>query len=441
MAQVAPARPGILRFIGIDFDLGALRNAGPRYWAFVSLLLSVMALGVLGWSQLLTEGGSVMAMRDAYPWGLWFTNYMYYVGLSAGGLVVYASVHLFGAHQFHPLARLAVLQAGVLVLMALLGIVTDMEYPWRAVNMLLTPNPSSPFVYTGSAANIYMIICFIDLWVLITGKGGDKLAHRMTLIALPFAVYLHTTTAFVLALNKSRELWNSAVMVPIFLTSATASGIALLMLVAYVMQRFGVMKFAASMFRSLSTLLATVIIIDIFLLLVEIMVVFWPTSAKPGHAIRFQHFITGEYAVFFLPVLALGLGAFALLAPRGTRHLPKVQITAAIMYVVAIWLKRYVLMSMGFATDTLGQYSAPYTPSLVEVLLALMILAIGVLIMTLAAKVLPLRVPEEHGHGDVVPAEKHAPATVPAAEPAAVAAVATDAAIGSVPATEGAVTR
>ena len=70
-----------------------------------------------------------MAMRDNYPWGLWFTNYMYFVGLSAGGLVVYASVHLFGAEQFAPLSRLAVLQAGVLVMMALLGIVTDMERP------------------------------------------------------------------------------------------------------------------------------------------------------------------------------------------------------------------------------------------------------------------------------------------------------------------------
>ena len=34
-------------------------------------------------------------------------------------------------------------------MMALLGIVTDMERPWRAVWMLLTPNPTSPFVYTG----------------------------------------------------------------------------------------------------------------------------------------------------------------------------------------------------------------------------------------------------------------------------------------------------
>ncbi len=390
-------QPGIYRFIGVDFNLGALRTAGPRYWALIAIIMTFVGLGVIAWGVALTSGGSVMGMRDNYPWGLWFTNYMYYVGLSAGGLVVYASVHLFGAEQFRPLSRLAVLQAGVLVMMALLGIITDMERPWRAVWMLLTPNPTSPFVYTGSAANIYMIICFIDLWLLITLKGGEKWAHRMTLIALPFAVYLHTTTAFVLALNKSRELWNSAVMVPIFLTSATASGIALLLICAYIMQRFDVMKFKASMFRSLSTLLGTVIIVDLFLLVVEILVIYWPTSAKPGHTIRFSHFLTGEYAPFFLPVLIMGITAFALLAGRKTRHLPAIQITASALYVFAIFLKRYSLMAMGFVVNPLGQYSSPYVPSLVEVLIALGLLSVGLLIMTLSAKVLPLTMPEEHG--------------------------------------------
>jgi len=400
MTDVSAPRPGVKRIIGVDLDFGALKTAGRKYWVFVGLLLTFFVLGLLAWGAALTNGGSVMAMRDNYPWGLWFTNYMYYVGLSAGGLVVYASVHLFGAEQFRPLSRLAVLQAGVLVMMALLGIVTDMERPWRAVWMLLTPNPTSPFIYTGSAANIYMIICFVDLWILITRKGGEKVAMGMTLVALPFAIYLHTTTAFVLALNKSRELWNSAVMVPIFLTSATASGIALLLICAYIMQYFGVFEFPKSMFRSLSTLLATVIIIDLFLLVVEILVIYWPTSAKPGHTIRFDQFLFGEYAKFFVPVLVLGIIAFSLLAGRKTRHLPAIQITASAMYVVAIFLKRYSLMAMGFAINPLGQYTSPYMPSLTEILIALGLLALGLLIMTFGARVLPLQEPEEeHGHG------------------------------------------
>jgi len=392
------SKPGIKRFIGIDWNIGALKTASPRYWAFVSLLGVLFSMGVMAWGTQLNLGGAVMGMRDNYPWGLWFVNYMYYIGLSAGGLIVYASVHLFGAEQFRPLSRLAVLQAGVLVMMALLGILSDMERPWRAVFMLLTPNPTSPFVYTGSAAGIYMLICFVDLWILITGKGGEKLAMRMTLIALPFAIYLHTTTAFVLALNKSRELWNSAVMVPIFLTSATASGIALLLISAYILQRLKVMKFKKTMFRSLSTLLATVIIIDIFFLLVELLVMLWPTSSQPGHAIRIQQFLTGPYAWAFLPVLILGITAFTLLSRRNTRHKPAVQLTAAAMYVFAIFLKRYSLMAMGFGINSLGQPTGVFVPSLLEVVLALGILSLGMLIMTAGAKVLPLVVPEDEHH-------------------------------------------
>lgn len=385
----------MIRFIGVDFDFGALRTAGRAYWGFIALLGVFILMGAVSWVTFISHGGSVMGMRDSSPWGLWFTNYMYYVGLSAGGLAVYASVHLFGAEQFRPLSRLAVLQAGVLVMMALLGIISDMERPARMIWFMLTPNPTSPFVYTGSAAGLYMVLCFVDLWVLITGKGGHKLAHRMTLIALPAAVYLHTTTAFVLSLNKARELWHTAVMVPIFLTSATASGIALLIIFAYVTAKVTSIKFKPSMFRSLSTLMATVVIIDLFLLIVEVLSVFWLTSAKTGHTVRMAEFLTGRYGWFFLPVLILGFTAFTLLARSSTRHLPKVQLTAAAMYVVAIFLKRYVLMSMGFSYTTLGQPSPIYFPSLIETLLALGILAFGVLFVTVAIKVLEIEVPEE----------------------------------------------
>jgi molybdopterin-containing oxidoreductase family membrane subunit len=304
-------------------------------------------------------------------------------------------------------------------MMALMGIASEipgpMARPDRMLQFLTSPNPTSPFVYTGSAALIYMLICFFDLWVMMSGTGGHKLAFRMTLIALPFAAYLHTTTAFVLALNKSRELWHSAVMVPIFLTSATASGVALLFIFAYIVQATTAYKFKPSMFRSLATLLATVMIIDLFLLVVEIIVVYWKTSAMPGHTTRFNEFFFGNYAWAFVPVLVLGFTAFFLLSRRKTRHLPSVQLTAAVLYVVAVFFKRYALDAMGFVRTTLGQVSGNYWPSLVETLLALGILAFGILVVTIGVKILPLEEPEEeHEHGH---AHSAAPADV-SAEPA-----------------------
>jgi molybdopterin-containing oxidoreductase family membrane subunit len=404
-ATVTPAaqRPGVVHFIGIDWDFGSLRRSSREYWTWVAILGVFVVLGVLAWLTFFTHGGVVFNQRDGSPWGLWFTDYMYYVGLAAGGLVVYASVHLFGAEQFKPLTRIAVLQAGVFTMLALLGVISDFERPLRMISFVTSPNPTAPFVYTGTAAGLYMVLCFIDLWIIMTGTGGEKLAFTMTLIALPAAVYLHTTTAFVLAMNKSRELWHSAVMVPIFLTSATASGIAALILISYAIQHFTTIKFKPSMFRSLSTLMATVIIIDLFLLLAEVLWTFWPTSAIPGETVRLIEFITGRYAPFFLPILILGFTAFFLLARRPTRHLPQVQIAASIMYVIAIFLKRYVLMAMGFSFTPLGQPTTIYFPSAVEAFLAIGILAFGLLFITLAMKVLPMEMPpEDLAHSHVV---------------------------------------
>jgi Ni/Fe-hydrogenase subunit HybB-like protein len=66
---------------------------------------------------------------------------------------------------------------------------------------------------------------------------------------------------------------------------------------------------------------------------------------------------------------------------------------------------------MGFAVDPLGAHAAPYMPSLAEVLIALGLLGIGVLLVTLAAKLLPLAVPEDAD----VDARAHAPARLDSA--------------------------
>jgi len=77
------------------------------------------------------------------------------------------------------------------------------------------------------------------------------------------------------------------------------------------------------------------------------------------------------------------------------------------MYVVAIFLKRYSLMAMGFAINPLGQFTKPYMPSLTEIGIAIFILSFGLLIMTAATKILPLHVPEEelaeHAHHGLSP--------------------------------------
>jgi Ni/Fe-hydrogenase subunit HybB-like protein len=81
MTEATAVRPGVKRFIGIDWDFGALKSAGRTYWSFVAMLSIIAAIGITAWIIFMTQGAGVMAQRDGFTWGLWFSNYMYYVGL------------------------------------------------------------------------------------------------------------------------------------------------------------------------------------------------------------------------------------------------------------------------------------------------------------------------------------------------------------------------
>lgn len=382
----------VKRFLGVDVTTGEFLTAGYRYWAWLGALVLLIIGGLVAWAFQASYGLIITGQRDTFIWGLYIQGYLYFVGLSAGGLVIYASVELFGAKQFKPLARIAVLQAMVCCLMAIICIVSDLETPGRIIWFLRTPNFASPFIYTGSGVTIYLALTVIDLWVLTkVKKVSQNTALTLTLIALTVAIYLHSTTAWVLSMERARELWHAAIMVPIFLSSAMVSGVGLLILIAYFFQRITRMRFPQRMFYSMSTLLATLIAVDMFLLFIEVLSVLWPTSASPGHVIRLMLFITGRYAPIFIPeVLIFGIVPFFMLAIRKFRKNPVMQIAASIMVVIGILMKRFVLLAMGFGLSPIGPFKVNYSPGLAEIMIILAICAVGALVFSLALKLLPL---------------------------------------------------
>ncbi len=88
---------------------------------------------------------------------------------------------------------------------------------------------------------------------------------------------------------------------------------------------------------------------------------------------------------------------FFLLAIPKTRVKKGVQILACSLILVGVFIKRFMFIVMGFAVSPLGPIEASYAPSMVEILVTIALWAIGILIFTLAVKILPVKVPEE-GH-------------------------------------------
>jgi molybdopterin-containing oxidoreductase family membrane subunit len=281
--------------------------------------------------------------------------------------------------------------------MALMCVMVDLGNPQRVYHMLLTPNFRSIFVFDAAILSIYGILCTIDLWMLTSGRGGTPLAFALTVISLPAAIGIHTITAWILGLVKARETWHTALMAPIFLSSAIASGLALLIVMVLMIRRYTDMKFKDEMFYSLGKLMAVVIFIDLFFLLCELVTTFWPHAAMPGHTERIGILTSGPLApLLFSEIFIFGIVPFILTAIPRTRKSIPILTLASIFVVIGIFLKRFVLLAMGVAFSPLGHLGF-YLPTLPEISITAMIWATGFLIITLGVKLLPMEVPEE-GH-------------------------------------------
>src|SRR3989304_7696296 len=74
-------------------------------------LLAVFGFGLGAWAYQISNGLTVTGMRDVVTWGLYITFFMFFVGLSAGGLIVASAGRLFGIRAVKPIQRPAGLEA------------------------------------------------------------------------------------------------------------------------------------------------------------------------------------------------------------------------------------------------------------------------------------------------------------------------------------------
>ena len=83
----------------------------PAVWVFGVLAL----IGIGCWIYQLIGGLAVTGMSNATSWGLYITNFMFFVGLSAGGLIVASSAHVFNIKSFKKIALPAVICSTVCI--------------------------------------------------------------------------------------------------------------------------------------------------------------------------------------------------------------------------------------------------------------------------------------------------------------------------------------
>jgi dimethyl sulfoxide reductase membrane subunit len=397
---------------------------GPIVW--VGLLLVLMAAGFAAWVYQLGEGLQVTAMRDNVMWGLYIVMFMFFVGLSAGGLIIASAGRLFGVTRFKPIVRLAVLEATVAVIAAASFILPDLGHPERLLNLAIFANLTSPMIWDITVITIYLVLSLLYVWLYtrrdLAARGSilalgtkdsspeahardERLTGRLAWIALPAAVLVHSVTAWIFGLQISRGFWYTAIMAPLFISSALVSGLALVILIAMVLRRLDRVSFGDDLSTFLGGLLGTFVAVQAFLVFSEILSGYYP--GVPGDAVR--EIIGGPYTPLLAVESIVGLLIpFVLMAVASLRKRPMVVATAAVLALVGILAHRLGIILVGLheapipyapgtsigiqgTTGTSFATSSSYVPTGIELLIVLGLVAFAALLLTIGAKVLPLR--------------------------------------------------
>lgn len=404
-----------------------------RRWilaVWIGLLVTLMAVGVVAFGYQFVNGLVVTGMRNTVMWGNYILFFMFFVGLSAGGLIVASAGRLFGVKAFKPITRLAVLEATVAVVLAAIFILPDLGRPERVLNIPLYFNPASPMVWDIAIVMVYMGLSASYVWLyaradlarrgswLALGTGTsdramareERIKGAMAWVALPAAILLHSITAWIFGLQIGRGFWYSSIMAPMFIASALVSGLALVILLALLLRRLKRLRFHDDLVALLGGLLGTFIVVEAFLILAEYLTALYPGAPEGQAAARM---LSGPYLPLFVFEVGVGLGVpFLVLAIRPLRRRPAWVATASVISIVGIFVHRLNLVLNGLSFPNIehppglpigvaqvGSSFAEsywYVPTIIEWLVVTGVLAFGALLFTIAVLFLPMQEPEAH---------------------------------------------
>jgi len=355
-------------------------------YAWLVVLVALVGLGVYAWNTQYTQGLTVTGLSDTAIWGIYITNFEFLVGISAGIMITISVGYLLDTKRFKPIMKIGGILATVSVLPAMLFVAVDIGRPERILNMLLYPDPTSMFVVDFFTLSIYFIFCVIFTLVFLSERGGAVTARFFAVLAIILAVFAHSVTAWVFSVVIARPLWHTALLAPIFLSSALVSGIALLLLVAILTSKFTELKMPSELLAGLGKALAAVIPVDLFFIFTELVTVEY--SSTPGLLAVFSTILTGPYATVVLIETALFVVVFLPLAYSQTRKSVAVLSIVSLFATGGIWVKRFFLFTPALSTSPLGD-AAAYTPTLIEWQITIGLFAFGALLYSLSLKVLP----------------------------------------------------
>jgi len=365
-----------------------------RYYGWMTFLLAVVGAGFLVYLWQLDFGLGITGLSRDASWGFYIANFTFLVGVAAGGVMVVLPYYLHDYKAFGKVTILGEFLAIASVIMCVTFILVDLGQPMRVFNVFIYMSPRSVLFWDTVVLQGYLLLNLVIGWnVLEAERNGvhyQKWLKPLIYISIPWAISIHTVTAYLYCGLPGRGFWMTAILAPRFLSSAFAAGPALLILSCLIIRRVSTFDPGREQIQSLAKIVAYAICVNVFFLLCEVFVVFY--SQIPEHMDHLKYLFVGlhghgAYVPWMWSSMILMIIGIILTVNPITRKNEGVLAVACVVIFLGTWIDKGLGMIAGGFTPNPLHHINEYIPTWQEVTIALGVWAMGFLILTVLFKI------------------------------------------------------
>ncbi len=369
-------------------------EGSKRYWAWL-IFLGVLALvGFLYYLRQFTVGLGITGLGRDVSWGLYIGQFTFLVGVAASAVMLVIPYYLHDYNKFGKIVILGEVLAISSVTMCILFIFADMGQPRRIMNVILHPTPSSIMFWDMIVLLGYLILNLLIGWVTLgadhKGVPPPKWIRPFIYLSIPWAISIHTVTAFLYAGLPGRYFWLGAIMAARFLASAFAGGPAFLIILAMIVRRLTAFDAGREPIQTLGKIVTYAMLANVFFLGLEFFTAFY--SSIPEHTASFKYLYVGLEGHRELVPLMWTSSIFAILSLLmllipSLRKNELSLVVACILLFISLWIdKGFGLVLGGFIPNPLNQVRT-YWPTTPETWITIGIWSSGLLILSMLYKI------------------------------------------------------
>ena len=380
-------------FITLKF----IARGNKWYYGWLAFLSVLILLGAASYIKQLDQGMVLTSMRDQVSWGLYISNFTFLVGVAAAAVLLVIPAYLYNFKPIKEIVLLGEMLAITAIVMCLMFVVSDLGRPergWHILPVIGAMNfPYSLLAWDVIVLNGYLLIncvaVFYVLYRLSLGKDYKmSIIWPIVILSIPWAISIHTVTAFLYNGLSARPFWNASILAPRFIASALCSGPAIMLILFQIVRKVSRIEISDVAIFKIAELIAYAMGINLFLFGAEAFKEFYSGSVHkaPMEYLYFGLHGHSNLVVWMWSALIFNVTAFFLfLRPKTRENFFSLNL-ACVLIILGVYIEKGMgLIIPGFIPGTLGEIYE-YGPSALEKSVTIGIWAAGALFFTLFLK-------------------------------------------------------